>query len=440
MEEFDVVIIGGGPAGSAMASYLAKEKVKVGLFEKEIFPRHHVGESLVPSCNRVFEELGLLPKLEAANFPKKFGAAWTTYNSSKTFDHDWNHYLEADADIRFDERKQEGVNLPYTYHVNRSKFDQLLLHHAKDLGAKIVEGADVFDVKFQSPKEVIVSVRLQDQTEQKVSAKLVVDASGRRTFLGSKLNLKVKDKVFDQCAFHCWFSNFNRNAFEKSEYIYIHFIPVSNSWIWQIPIDESTTSFGVVTQKKNFPATSADREKFFWECVSTRPELEAELRKATQSTDFKVEADYSYAITELTGNNFLMIGDAARFVDPIFSSGVSVALNSARFAAKDIIEALRTGDFNKSSFENYELTIRKGISNWYTFIGMYYRLNVMFTYFVNHPKYRLQVLKFLQGDVYDDSHQDLIREMEAMVHSVESNPNHPLHNHLGSLTAGRLKI
>lgn len=438
-KEFDVIVIGGGPAGSAMASYLGKAGVAVALFEKEKFPRPHVGESLVPASNRVFSELDFFHKLEEAGFPRKYGASWTTHSNKEVYEHDFKDLMGTDADITFAERKQEGVDLPYTFHVDRGLFDQLLLNHAKECGAEVYEEAEVFSVDFVNDHRVDVSVRLQGE-EKKISAKMLVDASGRRTFIGNKLKIKKKDPVFDQCALHTWFENFDRNIYGVPDNIYIHFIPLSNSWIWQIPINTTITSFGVVTQKKNFPSDASGRELFFWECVKTRPELYDQLKKANQARPFTVEADYSYAMTELCGDNFVLIGDAARFVDPIFSSGVSVALNSARLASADIIKAIKANRFTKEAFSTFDKTLRKGVNNWYNFISMYYRLNVMFTYFVNHPQHRLDVLKFLQGDVYDDSHNDLLEKMEAMVRSVEENPGHPLHAYLGSLTSRGLNI
>ena len=145
-------------------------------------------------------------------------------------------------------------------------------------------------------------------------------------------------------------------------------------------------------------------------------------------------------MTELVKDNLILIGDAARFVDPIFSSGVSVALNSARFASKDIVEALKKGDHTAASFDTYNKTIRAGVNNWYNFIKMYYRLNVLFTYFVSQPKYRLDVIKFLQGDVYDDTAPKLIKEMEKIISQVESNPKHPLHAFLGNLTSNSFNV
>jgi FADH2 O2-dependent halogenase len=435
--DFDVAVIGGGPAGGALAAYLAKAGKKVVVFERELFPRPHVGESLVPSSTRVFRDLDFLPVMEREKFPHKFGAVWTATGGNRAYEHGWEG-LEADcvADIRFEEREQAGVNQNYTYHVDRGRFDNLLLHHAQSLGATVVEGVGIRDVDFSGTfprlKFMIGPV------ESSVSCRIVADASGRKTFLGNRLKLKVMDKVFDQYAIHTWFDNYDRLSTmkgqeTKGDYIYVHFLPITNSWVWQIPITDTITSIGVVTQKKNFKA-AGDREKFFWDSVASRPELFEALQKAEQVRPFTEEGDYSYAMNQITGDNWLMVGDAGRFVDPIFSTGVSIALNSARFAVKDILKALETGNYKKESFAEYEATLRRGTRNWYNFISVYYRLNVLFTAFIRDPRYRLDVLKLLQGDVYEEQEPPVLTKMREIVETVENTPTHVWHNLLGDLT------
>ena len=436
--DFDVAIIGGGPAGSSMAAYLAKAGVSCVVFERELFPRPHVGESLVPSSTRVFRDLDFLPKMEEAKFPKKYGAVWTTDDAKAGYVHDLEGLApECNVDIRFDERQQVGVDKNHTYHVDRGKFDLMLLQHANKLGATVYDGIKVTSVDF-GPKEPLVRFKMGPK-ELNVSAKMVVDASGRNTMLGNQMKLKVQDQVFDQYAIHSWFSNYDRKAFAKRDtnldYIYIHFLPISNTWIWQIPISDDVTSIGVVTQKKNFARSKEDREKFFWSSVGTRPMIEETLRKADRIRPFKDEGDYSYAMKQLTGDRFMLVGDAGRFVDPIFSTGVSIALNSSRFANKDILCALEKNEFARENFSTYENTLRLGTKNWYDFITVYYRLNVLFTYFISDPLYRLDVLKLLQGDVYDDATPPVLDKMKKMVAEVEQNPKHPWHKLLGDLTA-----
>ena len=440
--DFDVAIIGGGPAGSSMACYLAKAGVSCVVFERELFPRPHVGESLVPSSTRVFKDLDFLSQMEAAKFPHKFGAVWTTDDKKTPYVHDLEG-LSADCnvDIRFEERMQPGVDKTYTYHVDRGKFDLMLLQHAIKLGATVYDGVKVSSVDFGS-KEPVVRFTMGSK-EMSVSCKMVVDASGRNTFLGNQLKLKVQDTVFDQYAIHSWFDGYDRTIFAKRDtnldYIYIHFLPISNTWIWQIPISDTVTSLGVVTQKRNFAKSKAGREKFFWESVGSRPMIEETLRKANRIRPFKDEGDYSYAMKQLCGDGWMMVGDAGRFVDPIFSTGVSIALNSSRFGHKNILSALEKNDFSRASFADYERTLKLGTKNWYEFITVYYRLNVLFTYFISDPRYRLDVLKLLQGDVYDDAAPPVLEKMKKMVAEVEQNPKHPWHKLLGDLTANAFR-
>lgn len=468
--DFDVVVIGGGPAGASMGAYLAKAGVNCVILEGELFPRPHVGESLVPASTRVFKELDFLEQMELHRFPRKYGAAWTTTVSGypTAFADDLDG-LEPDcrADIRFGEREQPGVDQNYTYHVDRGKFDNLLLQHAHKLGAAVYEGVRARHVDFSE-----ACPRVQFQMGKKVMdlrTRLVVDASGRKTLLGNQLKLKVTDKVFDQYAIHTWFEGYDRAAWNTTDdnrmhgmgwervdpnsntdaggkprgfeenYIYIHFLPISNSWIWQIPITEDITSLGVVTQKKNFAKSKESREQFFWEAVSTRPGIFESLKASKQLRPFTDEGDYSYAMTQLAGDRFVLVGDAGRFVDPIFSTGVSIALNSSRFASRDIIVALETGDLSRASFKTFEDTLRRGTKNWYDFITVFYRLNAVFTAFILDERYKLDTLKLLQGDVYDDDNPPVLQKMKEIVTFVENNPKHVWHKFLGDLTSDAFK-
>lgn len=437
--DYDIGIIGGGPAGAATAAYLARAGLSCVIFERELFPRPHVGESLVPSSTRVFKELGFLDQMETAGFPRKYGAAWTTTEKGPVYADSFEG-LEPDCNvnIRFEERQQPGVDRNYTFHVDRGKFDLLLLQHAQRLGATIYEGVRVQGVDFAEPGRPRINFTIANQQVQ-TRVRMVVDASGRRTLLGNQLKLRIQDSVFDQYAVHTWFDGYDRSLFSvgtsQGDFIYIHFLPLTNTWVWQIPITETVTSIGVVTQKKNFAKSQSARQEFFWNCVDSRPELAGGLRSARQIRPFKEEGDYSYAMKQICGDNFVLVGDAARFVDPVFSTGVSIALNSARFASADILQAAERGDFGKESFKNFETTLRQGTKNWYDFISIYYRLNVLFTAFVQDERYRIDIVKLLQGDVYDEEAPRVLTTMKNIVTEVEQNENHIWHNYLGSLTA-----
>jgi FADH2 O2-dependent halogenase len=466
--DFDVAVIGGGPAGASMGAYLGKAGVECVVLESELFPRPHVGESLVPASTRIFKDLDFLRVMEESRFPRKYGAAWTSATRPEVYADDFTGLsTDCRADIRFGEREQPGVDQNYTYHVDRGKFDNLLLHHAHKLGSQVYEGVRVAHVDFSDPLPR-VHFRMGRKQAQ-ISARMVVDASGRKTLLGNQLKLRIRDQVFDQYAIHTWFCGYDRKSWNQStgsrvygtgfervdaadnrdpagnlrgfeeNYIYIHFLPVSNSWIWQIPIDDEVTSIGVVTQKKNFAKSRESREKFFWDCVATRPPIYESLQRAEQLRPFTEEGDYSYAMKQIAGDRFVLVGDAGRFVDPIFSTGVSIALNSSRFASRDVVAALEKGDFSREAFATFETTIRRGTKNWYEFITAYYRLNVLFTAFILDPRYKLETLKLLQGDVYDEEAPAVLRRMQEIVTAVENNPKHIWHKYLNDLTHDAFK-
>ena len=441
----DVAIIGGGPAGSSMAAYLAKAGAKCIVLESDLFPRPHVGESLVPSTTRVFKDLDFLKVMEERKYPRKYGAGWTAGNSVNVYSHGWGVespkdqvHPETEAFFRFNERAQAGVDQEYTYHVDRGDFDNALLHHAHGFGAEVYQGVRVRYVDFDDGELPRVKFNI-GRKESEITAQIVVDASGRRTFLGNQLKLRVRDDVFDQFAIHTWFGGYDRKAWARvpamMDYIFIHFMPLANTWVWQIPITDDITSIGVVTQRKYFPKTPESREEFFWQMVGSRPEIADNLRAAEQLRPFSQEGDYSYAMKQIVGDRWVMVGDAARFVDPIFSTGVSIALNSSRFAHADILRALESGNFTRDAYEPYRNTIRLGTNNWYKFISVYYRLNVLFTFFVQDPRYRLDVLQLLQGDVYQEEEPPVLSKMRATVREVEDNPRHPWHQLLNDMTA-----
>ncbi len=342
--DFDVAIIGGGPAGSSMAGYLAKAGLKCVVFEGANMPREHVGESLVPSSTRILRDLNFLPKMEAYGFPRKYWAAWTAASGTGAYSHNFDG-LQAGtgADIRFEEREAD-TGQKYTWHVDRGKFDLMLLQHANELGAEVYQGVNVSGVDFDADPGFASVKYSVGKKQMSTTCRIAVDASGRKTLIGNQMKWKVKDSMFDQYAIHSWFEGYDRTAmaFKKdmNNYIFIHFLPITNTWVWQIPISETVTSVGVVTQKRNFAAKREDREQFFWNAIRTRPEFYEALSKSKRLRSFKDEGDYSYAMKQIAGDRLMMIGDAARFVDPIFSTGVSIALTCSQLGQKDILRAM----------------------------------------------------------------------------------------------------
>jgi FADH2 O2-dependent halogenase len=410
-----VVIVGGGPAGSALGCYLSRAGIPNLIFEGAVHPRPHVGESLVPSTTRVFQEIGFLETMEREGFVRKYGASWHPPRSRAT------------QAIEFREFPQEGIDQDYTYHVDRGRFDLLLFKHAERLGSKVYQGVRVREVLFEDGWARGVRLEVAGR-EVAVPARVVVDATGRSCLLGVQLGWKKNDRLFNQFAVHAWFEGVDRG--ERPDDIHIHFLPVERGWVWQIPITATVTSMGVVAEKCVFQESRHDYAGWFDRLSGSAPDIARAMRDARRVNEFKVEGDYSYAMDRFVGNGFLLVGDAARFVDPIFSSGVSVALYSAKFAAERIRHAVATGDFGAEAFRTYEERLRRGTSVWYEFIRLYYKLLPLFTQFIQSPTYRHQVLQLLQGDVYDRRDVPVLDAMRKYIAAVEETQGHLLRAHL----------
>lgn len=407
-----VVVIGGGPAGSVVGCYLSKAGIPNIIFEKAIHPRPHVGESLVSSTTRVLQDLDFVETMEKAGFVRKYGASWHPPKGQGT------------VAIQFREFPQPGINQDYSYHVDRSKMDLLLLKHAEKLGSTVYQGVGVKEVLFDADGRAIgVNAECAGQTIR-VDTPMVVDASGRHTLLGKHFGWKQTDSLFNQFTVHAWFEDVDRGPKETAHDIHIFFLNVPRGWVWQIPIDEKVTSIGVVAEKGVFQEARGDHASWFHDMCRSTPDITRAMENARRVNEFQAEADYSYSMKHLCGDGIVLIGDAARFVDPIFSSGVSVALYSAKIAAERIEHAYRTQDFSAAVFKPYEERIRAGTKIWYEFIRLYYKVLPLFTYFIQHPDYRRGLFQLLQGEVYDRGDAQVLEAMRTYIKAVEQSDTH----------------
>lgn len=416
----EVIIIGGGPAGSTLGAYLARAGVPHLILDQAVHPRPHVGESLVCSTTRIFQDIEFLSVMEREGFVHKGGAVWTHWSDSQ------------ERVIRFREIPELGLSQDYTYHVDRSRFDELLLKHAAGQGSRVIEGARVDRVEFGADGSV-TGVRVkQDGRERVLRCKLIVDASGRSTLLGSQLRLKRNDPVFNQFAVHNWFEGIDRGAVETANYIHIHVLPMPCAWVWLIPINQTVTSVGIVTEAADFNKGGESAADFFARHVATHPLLARRMAAARPLQAFSREANYSYVVDRFAGNGWVLVGDAARFVDPVFSSGVSVAMESARRAAATIIKALKQNDVSAAAFADYERAVRNGVDIWREFILLYYQLPPLFLDLVSRADARRQLTLLLQGDVYDRASVPILKQMRDTIKSVAEDIKHPWRAHLNS--------
>jgi 1H-pyrrole-2-carbonyl-[peptidyl-carrier protein] chlorinase len=408
----DVVIIGGGPAGSALGCYLALAGIECTLYESVEHPRMHIGESLVTATTRTLDEIGMLPVMEREGFIHKYGATWHNYTDDSTFS------------VRFAEVEQPGIHQPYSYHVERARFDHLLLQQAERLGVEVHQSARVQEVLFADGRAAGVVLAGDDGGSREVRCRTVVDASGRATLLGRQLRLKRPDAHFDQFAVGGWFEGVDRGPAPESDFLHIYFLPIGRGWGWQIPLGPTVTSMGVVAEKEVFRTSKRRLDEYFAERVASSPGLARAMRGSRLVQGLNPEGDYSYVMERFAGPGWFLIGDAARFVDPIFSSGVSVAFASARFTAA-ALAAIRDGADEDEQIAAYESTLRAGTEIWYEFIRMYYKLQVLFTRFIAPRRYRSQLIQLLQGEVYDRAEVPVLDTMRQAIREIEEAPGHP---------------
>lgn len=416
----DVVIIGAGPAGLTLACYLADTGIPCVILEKAHHPRPHVGESLMPSTIRILDEIGFLPIMEVADFPRSSGVVY--------------HPRRRDSiPIAYAEFPQEGIEQEYTYHVDRSKFDMLLLKHAENQGCHIVQGASVREVVIDDSgfaTGVRAGIAGQDVF---FPARVVVDAGGRATRIGRQLGLRRDHPVFDQFALHAWFLDVDRGRKATRDYTHVFFLPELRGWAWQAPINEEVTSIGLVADRSvyaTYQEADVGIREFFDDSLKRNEALARATESAVRINELKGEANYSYRLDEVCGDGWVAIGDAARFTDPIFSSGVSVAMHNARFTAERIQTALESDDFSRKTFLPYEDKLSADTAIWDDFIRLFYRLLPSFTHVVESPEHRHSVLRLIQGEVHADSDAHVLEEMRSLVSSVEAADDHALKGEL----------
>jgi ABC-type nitrate/sulfonate/bicarbonate transport system ATPase subunit/flavin-dependent dehydrogenase len=415
-----VIIIGAGPAGSTLGAYLSAAGIDHLILDQAVHPRRHVGESLVCSTTPIFQDIGFLPVMEREKFIHKHGAVWTHWADQR------QHI------IRFREIPELGLTQDYTYHVDRGRFDALLLEHAAARGSRVLQGARVGRVEF-GPDGFAAGVRVrQDGRERLLRSRLVIDASGRSTLLGSQLRLKRPDPLFNQFAVHNWFEGVDRGPAEIATCIHIHVLPMPRAWAWLIPIGDSVTSVGLVTEGPDFVKGGEAVENFFARHIQSHSRLAAQMAGARPLHEFTREGNYSYLMDRIAGDGWLMVGDAARFVDPVFSSGVSVAMESAKRAAAVIIPALARGEVSAARFAEYEKTVRAGVDLWREFINLYYQLPPLFLDLLTDPEARGQLTRLLQGDVYDRAAVPILARMRDQIAKVERDPDHRWRSHLAT--------
>jgi len=388
IENPDVIVIGGGPAGSTISTLLAQKGHKVQLFERMQFPRFHIGESLIPETYWVLERIGMLDKMKKSHFIQKHSVQFVNAAGKQS------------APFYFYDNKPHECS--QTWQVERSEFDQMMLNNAREHGVDAIEGAHVREVLFEGERAVGVIVRLPDGTEQAVRSKVVVDASGQSGILQHKFKLRVWDPTLNKGAIWTYYENAYRDTGKDEGATIVLQTADKKGWFWNIPLHDNRVSIGIVAPFDHLFKGRNHHEKTYEEEVAACPAIVERTKNAKRVTGYFATRDYSYRATKVSGDGWVLIGDAFGFLDPLYSSGVLLALKSGEMAADAICEGFETGDLSAAQLGKWGPAFNMGIDRMRRLVCEYYDGFNFGKFIRQYPDLRGTVTDLLIGDLFTD--------------------------------------
>lgn len=398
----DVIVIGGGPAGSTVATLISQQGFKVVLLEREHFPRYHIGESLIPETYWVLDRLGILPKLRASSFVKKHSVQFVTSNGklSEPF------YF---ADHKPHESSQ-------TWQVLRQDFDHMMLNHARESQVDVREGVRVLDVLFEG--ERAVGVKAVDESGQsfQMNAKVIVDAAGQSGIILDRLGLRQWDPLLKKAAIWTYWRGAYRDQGRDEGATMVLQLAEKKGWFWYIPLHDDIISVGVVADYAYLftGRTSKNLKDIYFEEVERCPGLKPRIQNATQAEDFRAAKEYSYQSKKVAGDGWALVGDAFGFLDPLYSSGVLLALKSGALAADAIVEGLRHNDTSEEQLGQWGPGFVEGMNRMRQLVCEFYD-GLNFGKLVrNYPDKKGLITDVLIGDLFKPDLDELWPLIESV--------------------------
>ena len=397
----DVVVIGGGPSGATVSTLLAQKGFNVQIFERDHFPRFHIGESMIPDTYFALQRTGLLAKMKKSHFVKKFSVQFI------------NQYGKLSEPFYFWDNKPHESS--QTWQVVRSEFDKINLDHARDNGVNVLEGARVLEVLFEGTRAVGVRVKPEDGPEREVRSKVVIDASGQSTLIIDRFGLRDWDPKLKKAALWTYWKGAVRDTGKDEGATLVIQTKDKTGWFWYIPQHDDVVSVGVVADHDYlFKRGTKDMEAIYFEEVARAPGLQPRIEKATRCDIFRIQKEYTYRTKQGAGDGWVLVGDAFGFLDPLYSSGLLLAMTSGCMAADNIAEAFEKNDFSEAQLRKWEKTFVRGVDRIRRLVCEYYD-GMSFGRFVKkHPHLKGMVTDVLIGDVFDDDVDVLWPLMDEM--------------------------
>jgi flavin-dependent dehydrogenase len=356
--DFDFAVAGGGPAGSSAAISLAQHGHSVVLFERETFPRFHIGESLLSTANDAFAALGVTKQIESANFTEKWGARLYTHDGQS------GRYVDF-ANAR-------EVTRPQTYQVCREEFDRILLERAREVGVDVREACNVISCEFNPDAAILDVSSRADAATRRMRVRALVDATGRGGLIARKLNLRTEEPKLANIAIFSHYTNVPRLEGQRPDDIRL-IARNDAGWFWLIPISKELTSVGVVLPKALYRRlANGSPEETLNSTIADTPIVAELMREARREWPVRVEKDFSYSASAYAGDRWILAGDAGSFLDPVFSTGVSIAMESGIEAAAELHRALARNDFSASSLAAFSRRQRKRFETFRRFVVGFY--------------------------------------------------------------------
>ena len=387
-QRYDAIIIGGGPAGSTAAAVLGEYGHRVLVLEKEKFPRYHIGESLMPYCYFPLERIGMVDKIRDSHFPNKYsvqfvGASGKVSTPFYFFQH-WDHPAAK------------------TWQVIRSEFDEMLLNNAREKGAEVWEETRARELIKEGEKVVGVRAESKEQGMVEFYAPITIDASGRDALSVARNKWRVRDPYLNKIAIWTYYKGAMRDPGLDEAATTVAYIP-EKGWFWYIPLPDDIVSVGLVAEADYLYSESRDPEAIFAREIEKNAWIKKHLEQGTRSAEFWQTGEYSYRSQYCAAEGLILTGDAFAFLDPVFSSGVFLALKSGELAGDAVHQALVNSDFTAEQFQPYGETLCDGIEAMRKLIYAFYDHNFSFKEVImKYPHLRPDLTECLIGNLNRD--------------------------------------